>query len=118
MSDYTTSNALETNFQMLIIPDEAFNNKNRKLCSRDISSSTICYLNALYFTVLIMQFFIIYIVFAVYSNDFNILLRDAKTNMKDLSMLLPEVSNVLQIVKQICEAPEYAPYCQDNIRNY
>jgi hypothetical protein len=45
------------------------------------------------------------------------LLKDAKTNMKDLSMILPEVSNVLQIVRQICDAPEYAPYCRSDIDN-
>ena len=117
MTEYTHSNNLDTNFEMLSIPPDAFRNRTRKLCLRNINSSTICYLNTLYFTILITQFFIIYIVFAVYSSDFNMLLKDAKTNMKDLSMILPEVSNVLQIVRQICDAPEYAPYCRSDIDN-
>ena len=58
-----------------------------------------------------MQFLIIYIVFGVYFVNFNNLIKDAKTNMKDLSVILPEIQNVLQIVKHICLAPEYAPYC-------
>jgi len=117
MTEYTHSNNLDTNFEMLSIPPEVFRSKKNKLCPHNIRLSTVCYLNTLYFTVLISQFFIIYIVFAVYSSDFNMLLKDAKTNMKDLSMILPEVSNVLQIVRQICDAPEYAPYCRSDIDN-
>ena len=76
-----------------------------------VNNSLICYSNTIFFTVLLMQFFIIYIVFAVYSNDLNIIIKDARTNMNDLSEILPEVSNILNIVKQICDAPEYKPYC-------
>ena len=115
MTEYTPSNDLDTNFEMLNIPTDAFHNKKNKLCANNIRLSTICYLNTLYFTLLISQFFIIYVVFAIYSSDFNMLLKDAKTNMKDLSLILPEVSNVLQIVRQICDAPEYAPYCHSDI---
>ena len=82
-----------------------------KLKKIKISNETICCCNMVFFITLITQFLIIYIVFGVYSNDLNNLLIDAKTNMKDLSIILPEVSNTLQIVKEICKAPEYAPYC-------
>tara|TARA_B110000967_G_C18791519_1_gene513588 strand:+ start:433 stop:744 length:312 start_codon:yes stop_codon:yes gene_type:complete len=77
----------------------------------NISNSTICYSNTIYFTVLVMQFLIIYIIFSIYSSDLNILIKDARTNMGDLAEVLPEIRNTLNIVKQLCNVPEYKSYC-------
>lgn len=110
--NYNNQNNMDTDFEMLNIPENAF---RRKKINCSISNDTICYSNTVFFTILIMQFVIVYIVFGVYSNDLNNLLQDAKTNMKDLSVILPEVGNVLQIVQQICKAPEYAPYCHSTL---
>lgn len=112
---YNNQDGLHTDFEMLTISPRAFRNRRQKKCCNAITNDTICYSNTLFFTVLIMQFLIIYIVFAVYSADLNILIKDAKINLKDLSLILPEVSNVLEIVRQICKAPEYAPYCHVDI---
>ena len=111
-TNYTEEGDLHTDFEMLSIPPSAFPVRYRKKCWSNITNATICYSNSIFFTVLIMQFLIIYIVFGVYSNDLNTLIKDARINMKDLSLILPEVGNVLQIVRQICEAPEYSPYCK------
>jgi len=115
MPDYNSPNNLDTNFEMLSIPHSAFHNKKQRTCPHNISPETICYANTVFFTVLLLQFFIVYVVFAIYASDLNTLMIDAKNYIHELSMILPEVSNVLQIVRQICAAPEYAPYCHSEI---
>lgn len=87
------------------------NTRIEKRKCNNISNETICYSSSVFFTILMMQFFIIYIVFSIYSEDLNNLLKDGRSTMKDLSVLIPEVGNTLRIVQQICETPEYAPYC-------
>ena len=73
---YNNQDGLHTDFEMLTISPRAFRNRRQKKCCNAITNDTICYSNTLFFTVLIMQFLIIYIVFAVYSADLNILIKD------------------------------------------
>ena len=75
-----------------------------------------CLLNSIFLTIIFIELSTVCIFGLVYINDLTVLIRDAKINMKDLSELLPEVSDVLQMVRQICGAPEYSAYCGlDNI---
>ena len=75
-----------------------------------------CLLNSILLTMIFIELSTVCIFGLVYINDLTVLIRDAKINMKDLSKLLPEVSDVLLMVKQICSAPEYSDYCGlDNI---
>jgi hypothetical protein len=79
-----------------------------------IHFNVFCVSNTLFLFMIFIQVTIIFMFGIVYLSDFSTLIKDAKTNMADLSKLLPEVANVLSIVKQICESPEYAPYCHEN----
>jgi len=75
---------------------------------------SINYCNLIANLFLVIQLSTIFIILGVYANDASKLLRDAQTNMDDLSIILPKVSETLKIVEEICKAPEYAPYCRDN----
>ena len=97
-------------FSMLEFPREK---EKKKLWKGQLSNNSVCFSNTIFSTLLLVQLTIILFTGIVYINDFNMLITDAKTNMNDLSELLPEVSNVLRMVKQICDAPEYYNYCHD-----
>ena len=87
--------------------------KKKKLRKGQLSNNSVCFSNSIFSMLLLVQLTIILFTGIVYINDFNTLITDAKTNMNDLSELLPEVSNVLRMVKQICDTPEYYHYCHD-----
>jgi len=93
---------------------ETFEIRNPIKKIRCMNSNIFCMSNTIFLVMIFIQVTTIFLFGIVYLNDLNTLIKDAKVNMADLSKLLPEVADVLGIVKQICEAPEYAPYCQAN----
>jgi len=93
---------------------ERFEIKSPRKLKCNINSNIFCMSNTIFLVMIFIQVTTIFLFGIVYLNDLNSLIKDAKVNMADLSKLLPEVANVLDIVKQICEAPEYAPYCHEN----
>lgn len=98
----------DDDFSMLEFPEI-----KQPFCKNQLSNNSVCFSNVVFSTLIFIQLTIICITGLVYLNDFNMLIADAKTNMKDLSILIPEVANVLRMVKQICDAPEYYHYCHD-----
>lgn len=86
-------------------------NQSKKKC--DYRAFTLNYCNLIANIFLLIQLSIIFIIVCVYASNVNRLLKDVQTNMDDLSVLLPKVSETLKIVEQICKAPQYAPYCNE-----
>ena len=79
--------------------------------SRLQGGNLVDYINTIIILFVLLEITVVIIVGLVYVNDLNKLLSDAKQNMDDLSVLLPEVKETLRIIKVICKAPEYARYC-------
>ena len=81
-----------------------------KICRR-LKGNLIDYMNTIFILCVLVEVSIIVIIGLVYADDLNQLLYDAKQNMDDLNIILPEVKESLRIIKVICKAPQYAPYC-------
>ena len=102
---------MEYNYELPPQPLQPFTivNQDKKKC--DYRRFTLNYCNLIANIFLLTQLSIIFIIICVYANDASRLLKDAQTNMDDLSILLPKVYETLKIVEEICKAPQYAPYC-------
>jgi hypothetical protein len=59
-----------------------------------------------FFVSLITLVFIIYV-----ANEARNNLVDAADTLTDTQQLIPEVAKSLHILKSICDAPQYKPYC-------
>ena len=79
--------------------------------NRLLGGNLVDYINTIIILFVLFEITIVIIVGLVYVDDLNQLLSDAKQNMDDLSIILPEVKETLRIIKVICKAPEYSRYC-------
>jgi len=44
-------------------------------------------------------------------NEMTRSLNDASEILKDVTLIVPEIKRSLQILQNICDAPQYQPYC-------
>ena len=85
------------------IPDPPFMMPSARAC---MSVAPAAFKLVHFLVSLITLVFILYIAQEARNN-----LAEATESLADVQELIPEVANSLHILKSICDAPQYKPYC-------